>query len=255
MNRTLQNLAKFALLAIVFSMLILSVSADDGNDNTTLPSTLPSQEPPQIDVIPLPPEWWEDNTSETPHDFLGNTQLIDSTRVVFESNILTFISVMTRAGNVFYVLIDHRIPIDEDDGVSNVYFLTQVNEFDLLSLLYQPSDGDDTSLPPVHPNQNYTSGMTQRPSPDIVPDDNETDEPTPTSSSTGLISPFLIIILTVAVLFVVGLFVYLKVSGNKNKTSAQNDEYDDFDESPAPWETEEEIDIDDFEAPEEGNES
>jgi hypothetical protein len=247
MGNTLRKTAKFAAITIAFSMFVLTVSAGYGDyDETTSPPPLP-QEPPPLEVIPLPPQWWNDDIDDIPHDFWGNTQLIDSTRVVFESNVLTFISVKTRAGNVFYVLIDHRIPIDEDEGVSNVYFLTQVNEFDLLSLLYRPSD-DENAPPLLHPSQTTPTVTQQTPANTYEP-----DEPPPPATP-PLISPFLIIILAVTVLFVVGLFVYLKVAGKNNKSPVQRDEYDDFDDGRQPWEgsyVDDEIDIDNEQSKEE----
>lgn len=54
-----------------------------------------------------------------------------------------YITVETRNGNTFYIVIDYDQPLDEDGEQYYTYFLNQVDEADLLALL------EDESAPPV----------------------------------------------------------------------------------------------------------
>ena len=51
-----------------------------------------------------------------------------------------FITVQTKNGNTFFVVIDYDAPINEDEEQYQTYFLNMVDESDLLALL-----DDDTA--------------------------------------------------------------------------------------------------------------
>lgn len=74
-----------------------------------------------------------------PHyDTDGNAELINNQNVIYSSARLQFISLTTKDGHVFYIIIDYA----DTDG-DNVYFLNKVDDFDLYSLLYT---GDENVL-------------------------------------------------------------------------------------------------------------
>ena len=46
-----------------------------------------------------------------------------------------FITIQTKAGNTFYIVIDYDAPIDEEEEQYQTYFLNMVDEDDLLALM------------------------------------------------------------------------------------------------------------------------
>ncbi|MBR0090147.1 MAG: DUF4366 domain-containing protein [Lachnospiraceae bacterium] len=83
---------------------------------TVVPDSEPVVEEPEPE--PLPPL--------TPD---GNMTLVDDIEEVTEHN-KQFITVVTKNGNYFYIIIDR-----DDEGENTVHFLNQVDEADLLSLM------------------------------------------------------------------------------------------------------------------------
>ena len=79
-------------------------------------------EEPETEADPLTPE----GNATLVDDFGGNKQLI---------------TVTTKAGNYFYILIDR-----DDEGENTVHFLNQVDEADLMALM---EDGGETTEPPA----------------------------------------------------------------------------------------------------------
>jgi len=156
-------------------------------------------------------------------DYLGNAELIDHQQIIFESDIISFISVTTRAGNVFYVLIDHRV--SEEWG--NVYFLTKVNEYDLLSLLYVPienDDGDVINPPPVHPSQTEPPRIiTSR---DISTEGEEEPASQQGEERRVLIPTRSYIIIGVTIVALIIVFVYFKMKKQGIKPGRMDDDDD-----------------------------
>lgn len=91
-----------------------------------------------------------DYYSDPYYDTDGNAELIQ--RVIYASAQLQFISVTTKDGHVFYIIIDYT----DTDG-NNVYFLNKVDDFDLYALLYQGDDDADTALDSYRSQQSNLS--------------------------------------------------------------------------------------------------
>lgn len=72
----------------------------------------------------------DDETDNTGHDYYadenydtdGNATLIKHEKIIYDSEEMQFISVTTKDGNVFYILINYSAEGDED----NVFFLNNV---------------------------------------------------------------------------------------------------------------------------------
>lgn len=73
------------------------------------------------------------------YDTDGNATLIKSEQIIYNTEEMQFISVTTKDGHVFYVLINYTAESGED----NVYFLNKVDDYDLYALLYAGDEDKD----------------------------------------------------------------------------------------------------------------
>ena len=179
----------------------------------------------------------EDSPALTPE---GNAALVDD----FGGN-KQLITVTTKAGNYFYILIDRA----NEDKKTAVHFLNQVDEADLMALM---EDGQSAEKPPAVCNctekceagavntkcevcsTDMTGCTGKEPEPPKEPTEPEKKEPA------GLNPAVLLLVL--AVMGGGGVFAYLKLVKNKSKTKG-NDSLDDYDygeEDSEEWETEDE---------------
>ncbi len=97
---------------------------------------LVTEETPEQTELNAVQDWSSPNTL-TPE---GNLTLIDDVQP-FNSSEKEFLTVQTKSGNYFYIIIE----LDKD-GKQNVHFLNQVDEADLLALL---EDEPKAEKPPV----------------------------------------------------------------------------------------------------------
>ena len=187
----------------------------EGADDTTDDSGVVYEEPQKEE--PLTP----DGNATLVDDFGGNKQLI---------------TVTTKNGNYFYILIDR-----DDEGENTVHFLNQVDEADLMALM---ENGEAKTEPPAvcnctdkceagkvnvscpvcSTNMTACSGKAAEPEPD------EPEEPQEKKTGTGGLVVFLI----VALLGGGGAFYYFKVMKPKQDVKGGTDlddfDFDDFDE-------------------------
>ena len=187
----------------------------------------------------------EDSPALTPD---GNAALVDD----FGGN-KQLITVTTKAGNYFYILIDRA----NEDKETAVHFLNQVDEADLMALMEdgqttqeQPATctctekcvagAVNTACPVCATNMSGCTG--KEPEPETPEETPEPEEPA--QNATGL-NPALLLA-ALALLGGGGAFAYFKFIKNKPKTKG-NDNLDDYDygeddtdqEDEDPWETEE----------------
>lgn len=178
----------------------------------------------------------------------GNAALVDD----FGGN-KQLITVTTKAGNYFYILIDRA----NEDKETAVHFLNQVDEADLMALMEngqttqeQPAvcnctekcvaGAVNTACPVCATNTNACTGKLPEPeTPEETPEPEEAAQ-----KPTGLNPALLLVVL--ALLGGSGAFAYFKFIKNKPKTKG-SDNLDDYDygedytdqEDEGPWESEE----------------
>ncbi len=189
-------------------------------------------------------EWTvsDDNEEETVPDYYGddyydtegNASLVKENNIIHESEEMQFISVTTRDGSVFYVLIDYTAETD------NVYFLNKVDAYDLYALLYAVEDEEDGRIK-VDPEQAEAAAEAAN-SGKVMATTATTNENTEETTSTettavsqaakssnknGLMTSGLLIVIVVAI-GAIGFFAFKILFKPKSKTSPA-DEYDEDD--------------------------
>ena len=170
----------------------------------------------------------------------GNAALVDD----FGGN-KQLITVTTKAGNYFYILIDGA----NEDKKTAVHFLNQVDEADLMALM---EDGKPKEEPPAvcSCSTKCETGTVNTACPVCATDMSKctgkapeppAETPEPEKEKPAGLNPAALILL-LALLGGGGVFAYLKLVKNKPKTKG-NDSLDDYDygeEDSEEWETEDE---------------
>ena len=211
--RTLTALCAALMLTGGFSVTAFA-QTPEGQDDTD-DSGVVYEEPEREE--PLTP----DGNATLVDDFGGNKQLI---------------TVTTKNGNYFYILIDR-----DDEGENTVHFLNQVDEADLMALM---EDGSEKTEPPAVCNctEKCEAGkvnvscpvckdnMTACSGKAAEPEQGEPEEPKEKKTGTGGLLLFLI----VAIAGGGGAFYYFKIMKPKQDVKGGTDlddfDFDDYDE-------------------------
>jgi len=216
-----KTLKKIAQAAILFSMSILTmIEASASESNSAEPQeTDYSETSATVEITTAETTTvttTEASTSpvftEVPPDIHGNAELVEKEEVIFTNGTFEFISVTTKTGNVFYIFIRR----DNEEGTANVFFLNKVDEWDLYTLIYPPSesdgeDGGESNIPEIErPGQTTAATETS--------ESGVTGKPINTQSPKKSVVPMSGIVITIiAVVLVVGFLLYTKISGGKKK--------------------------------------
>ena len=112
---------------------------------TSIPTAIPYIAPtsaPETVYVPLGPG--------QPYRQEGNMQTMDM--LYSASTNKQFITVQSKSGETYYMVIDYDKPIDADNDIYETYFLNLVDDYDLLSVI-----GDDRPVPTPTPQIVYVT--------------------------------------------------------------------------------------------------
>lgn len=190
------------LLAVMLCMTAFSSVAYAGGGPETEPTPAPTMTPSPTPTIEPGTPFGEDGnlvTRDLLYDKHTNKQ---------------FISVETRNGKIFYIVIDYDKPIDEELEQYHTYFLNMVDERDLLDIIKE-EDLPDESGPVVTPEPSPAPSPEPSPSP-------AAPEPEPQNNTGGIVAVLLIVAVIAA-----GVFFFFKFRNPKSvKGKSDLDDYD-----------------------------
>lgn len=179
----------------------------DEPDPTAVPTTAPTPEPIiQTEYITIGPGM--------PYQADGNSHTLDVLYSAATNK--QFITLQSKNGNTFFLVIDYDKPIDEEAEMYETYFLNLVDERDLLALM---SEDEREEVPTPTPEIIYVT-----PVPTAVPA--VTATPAPAEPEAPLMSEqmkAMLALVAIAGLAVIGILVFLKGKRDGARARADND--------------------------------
>ena len=129
--RLFLSLALCVVMAAGFSTTAFAYADDTEQDLPVTEATQPEDMPPADETTEQPTE--PDLTPGEPFEDEGNAYTRD---LLYDKDChKQFITVQTKNGNTFYIVIDYDKPVDEDEEQYQTYFLNLVDERDLMDLM------------------------------------------------------------------------------------------------------------------------
>ncbi len=223
MNKIKKILVSFMALAIV-SAVPLSASATETSTATSSQSQTSSQTETTSQAEPDKPEaqtsseessspensdlnyLFSDNTS-------GNADLIASQEVIADDGKFQFLAVTTRDKDVFYIIIDKMKAED------NVYFLNEVDTYDLQKLMSKNSDNSENN------DVEYNTSSDKSESSEEPGEESQSSDET---SDNGLTN--ILLVGGVIILGVIGFVIFKIKKGGFGKKKEVVVPFDDFEE-------------------------
>ena len=193
---------------------LIYVPDEDWPTPTPVPTAVPTPEPIiETEYIVIGPGM--------PYQADGNSHTLDVLYSAATNK--QFITIQTKSGNTFYLVIDYDKPIDEAAEMYETYFLNLVDERDLMSLM---SDEEIEQVPTPTPEIIYVTpeptavpaATVTPPAATAAPAAEPVDETKKTDQMTGILG-----LVGILALGGVGAFVFLRSKGKGSKRSADND--------------------------------
>lgn len=147
----------------------------------------------------------------------GNMTLVDDYGAPSQAG-KQFITVVTKSGNYFYIIIDR-----DDNGTETVHFLNMVDEADLLALMDEEAVNDYIAQKDAKETE---PTVTEEPAPTEEPEPVEEPEEPEKKKSSGA----LVIVLIVALGGAGAYFYFTKMKNKKPKTTFEEDPDADYNE-------------------------
>lgn len=147
---------------VLLTVMLLSMTAFS---STALANGEPTPKPtatPQPTAVPTPMPTIVPVTSGTPFTNEGNMALIDN--LYADDTHKQFITVETKSGQLFYIVIDYDAVLDEETDSYEVHFLNMVDEANLMALLEDGEIPVKTPEPTIKPTPNIEVIKDEEPS-------------------------------------------------------------------------------------------
>ena len=174
MRKKFRFLTVLAVCVMVLSCFSVTAFAYADDTEQNLPVTEATQPEQQPETTPA-----SEKPKGEPIDDEGNAYTRDL--LYDKATNKQFITVQTKSGNTFFIVIDYDAPINEDEEQYQTYFLNMVDESDLLALLDEDTAAALTTC-------NGTAPVTPEPDKDA-----ETDAPAPKPEKKSNIGVILVI--------------------------------------------------------------
>ena len=240
------------VLAMCCSMLATTAFAyaedqDPESETTSQETTAPEEEETEVPPVQTTPVVAEEGSG-----FSEDGNLITRDLLFDKNTNKQFITVQTRNGEIFYIIIDYDKPTDEDGDQYETYFLNMVDEADIQALLEEAgivatcSCPDKCAAGAVNTSceickKNMTECVGTEKVPETVPTDpTEPSEPVEEpeeNNTTAILAVVLIVAVAGGAAF---FFLKNKKPDSKNKGKTNLDDYDygvDDDDEYADFET------------------
>lgn len=232
--RLLTALALCVMLVCISSVTAFAYADDTEQNLPITEATQPENTPettPEPDTAPetiVPGEPLEDEGNAYTRDLLYD-----------KATNKQFITVTTKNGNTFYIVIDYDAPINDEEGQYQTYFLNMVDESDLLALMDEETVAGLTTCicdthceagavnedcPVCKTNPSECTGVASEPQTPVEDDPEQPEEEPESGSNMGMI----IAIIAIAGVGGAAYYYFKFIRGKKNKDE-DLDFYDDED--------------------------
>ena len=236
MRKKFRFLTVLAVCVMVLSCFSVTAFAYADDTEQNLPVTEATQPEQQPAVTPTP-----EKPKGEPIDDEGNAYTRDL--LYDKATNKQFITIQTKNGNTFYIVIDYDAPINDEEEQYQTYFLNMVDESDLLALMDEEAAAELTTCvceahcevgainvecPVCKTNMSECTGKVPEPQ-TPVEDDTEKPEEPKSGSNMGMI----IAIVAIAGVGGAAYYYFKFIRGKKNKDE-DLDFYDDegYEEEP-----------------------
>ena len=224
------------LLAVVMCMTTLATTAfayADDPEDSTIPTT-EATEPQETEPSVIPPVTETTPVAEDGAGFSEDGNLITRDLLFDKNTNKQFITVQTRNGETFYIIIDYDKPTDEDGDQYQTYFLNMVDEADIQALLEEAGIvatcecNDKCVAGKVNTacsicSKNMTECVGKEAEPEVEPTD-PTEPSEPVEEPTGEVQPTAVLALVVVIGVVgAGIFFFIKNKKSASKTKGKTD--------------------------------
>ena len=236
--RLLTALVLCVMLVCSFSVTAFAKADDTDQNLPVTDATMPDETP--------------DTTEPTPPVELPKGEPIDDEGNAYTRDLLydkatnkQFITVQTKSGNTFYIVIDYDAPVNDEEEQYQTYFLNMVDEADLLALMDEEAVAElttcvceehceagavNTDCPVCKTNMSECTGVTPEPETPVEDDPADTSVEEPEKKSNmGMI---------IGVIAIVGIggaaYYYFKFVRGKKQQDEDMDFFDDegYEEEP-----------------------